>query len=364
MTIESRNWMLLAIVLLIGWLIYLLGPVLTPFAASALLAYLADPLVDRMERWHIRRWKLGRTGAVLMVFVLMSAVLVTLLLIVIPLLQKQVTHLVEKLPDYIDWFTGTVIPWLQQTTGLELNIMDVDAATAMLKDYWKEASTAAGVLVESIGRSGATILGWIANLVLIPVVTFYLLRDWDHLVAGIRKLIPLDIEPTVSRLARESDEVLGAFIRGQLVVMVILGLIYSIGLSLVGIDMAFLIGMSAGLLSFVPYLGSILGVVGALIAAMVQYHDVLHLVLVLVVFGIGQALEGMVLTPWLVGDKIGLHPVAVMFAVLAGGQLFGFLGILLALPVASVLMVLLRHAHGMYKSSRLYERDPIRFEDV
>jgi len=147
-------------------------------------------------------------------------------------------------------------------------------------------------------------------------------------------------------------------------VMLALAVIYSLGLWIVGIDLAFLIGISAGLLSFIPYLGSILGVLGAVVAALVQYHDLLHIMLVLVVFGAGQALEGMLLTPWLVGDKIGLHPVAVIFAIMAGGQLFGFLGILLALPVAAVLNVLLRHVHELYKSSRIYERDPVKIEEL
>jgi len=174
------------------------------------------------------------------------------------------------------------------------------------------------------------------------------------LVERIRRLLPRPVEPTVSQLARESDLVLGGFLRGQLSVMVALGLIYTLGLWAVGIDLALLIGMTAGLISFVPYLGTIVGMVAAVIAAVVQYQDFLHVALVLGVFGIGQLLEGFVLTPWLVGDRIGLHPVAVIFAVLAGGQLFGFLGILLALPVASIVMVLLRYAHHRYVGSGLY----------
>jgi predicted PurR-regulated permease PerM len=192
------------------------------------------------------------------------------------------------------------------------------------------------------------------NLVLIPVVTFYLLRDWDAMVEGIRTLVPRKIEPVISGLAREIEEVLGAFMRGQLMVMLALGLIYAVGLWLVGLDLAFIIGMIAGLLSIVPYLGTAVGVIAAVIAALFQFQDVFHTVMVLVVFAAGQSLEGMVLTPRLVGDRVGLHPVAVIFAVLAGGQLFGFLGILLALPVASALNVLVRHLHQRYTSSSMY----------
>jgi len=188
----------------------------------------------------------------------------------------------------------------------------------------------------------------------VPVVTFYLLRDWDKLMAGIQRLIPTRIEPIVSGLAAEIDDVMGAFIRGQFMVMIALALIYTTGLWLIGLDLAFAIGMLAGLLSIVPYLGTLVGVVAALIAAVFQFQDLIHAVLVLLVFGVGQTLEGMVLTPKLVGDKVGLHPVVVIFAVLAGGQLFGFLGILLALPVASALNVLLRYADVQYRKSHLF----------
>ena len=197
-------------------------------------------------------------------------------------------------------------------------------------------------------------LGWVAKLVLIPVLFFYFLRDWDRLVAKVDHLMPRHVEPVVRRLANESDQVLGAFLRGQLSVMAALAVIYSIGLTLVGIDLALLIGMAAGLISFVPYLGAILGVVAALIAAVVQFGDWFHPGMVLLVFAIGQATEGMVLTPLLVGDRIGLHPVAVIFAIMAGGQLFGFLGILLALPVAAILMVGVRYLHERYLRSELY----------
>jgi predicted PurR-regulated permease PerM len=199
-----------------------------------------------------------------------------------------------------------------------------------------------------------TVVGWVLNLVMVPVVAFYLLRDWDDLVERIHALIPRSIEPVVARLARESDDVLGAFLRGQLSVMLVLGAFYGIGLWLVGVSIGPLIGMIAGLISFVPYLGAITGVVMGVIAALVQYQDWAHVLLVLGVFAIGQTLEGYVLVPKLVGDKIGLHPVAVIFAVLAGGELFGFLGVLLALPAASVVMVVLRYLYERYTASELY----------
>ncbi|MGB1189749.1 MAG: AI-2E family transporter, partial [Pseudomonadales bacterium] len=190
---------------------------------------------------------------------------------------------------------------------------------------------------------------------LTPVVAFYLMRDWDVLVAQIDRLIPTASLSVVRRLCKDGDEMLAAFIRGQFLVMILLGVFYAIGLSFVGIEMAIVIGLVAGLASIVPYLGFVIGLLLAVIAAAYQFQDWMHPGYVLVVFVIGQVLEGSLLTPWLVGDRIGLHPVAVIFAVLAGGQLFGFIGILLALPVAALLMVLVRYGVAVYLQSSFFE---------
>jgi predicted PurR-regulated permease PerM len=192
---------------------------------------------------------------------------------------------------------------------------------------------------------------------MIPIVAFYLLRDWDNLVARVRDLVPRRWLPTVTTLAGETDQVLAAFIRGQLSVMAALAVIYSLGLWIAGLDLALLIGLLAGLVSFVPYLGFIVGILAASLAVLVQTHELLPLVWILLVFGAGQMLESMWLTPWLVGNQIGLHPVIVIFAILAGGQLFGFVGVLLALPAAAVLAVLARHALRHWLNSRLYLED-------
>mgnify|MGYP001812481410 FL=1 len=356
MTNDSRNWFLLALLILFGWLVYRLAPVITPFAVSAGLAYLGDPLVDRLERRKFFKWPINRTVSVVFVFALMVAVIGLLLLIVIPLLANQVRHLVERIPEITEWFFSTALPWVQARLGLDLFSFDSVDVVETAREYWKEAGTAVLGVLGSVSRGGQAAMTWLMNLVLIPVVTFYLLRDWDKLVAGIRHLLPRSVEPVVNQVAREIDEVLGAFIRGQLLVMVALGVIYALGLWAIGLDLAFIIGLGAGLLSIVPYLGAFLGVFAAIIAALFQFQDLLHVVLVLVVFGAGQSLESMFLTPKLVGDRIGLHPVTVIFAVLAGGQLFGFLGILLALPAAAALNVLVRHIHDRYRRSELYTR--------
>jgi predicted PurR-regulated permease PerM len=218
-----------------------------------------------------------------------------------------------------------------------------------------------GMLLSQATASSLALMAWLANLVLIPVVGFYLLRDWDVMMAKLRSLLPRQRESQVMGLAGECHEVLGAFVRGQLLVMLALGVIYSSGLMLVGLELGLLIGLLAGLAAIVPYMGFIIGIGAALIAGLFQFGgDPYPLLGIVAVFMIGQVLEGMVLTPMLVGDRIGLHPVAVIFAILAGGELFGFTGVLLALPVAAVIMVLLRHVHDLYKESDMYggEVDP------
>lgn len=344
-----HRWQLLGIVVGIGGLLYLLGPVLTPFAVAGLLAYLGDPLVDRLQARG-----LSRSAAVAIVFAAMTLALLLLPLILVPLLEDQISTLFDKLPLYLGYVRDRMMPFLVERLGIDPALFSTDQLLSMLKAHWQQAGGVATSVLKQVSQSGLAIIGWIMNLLLIPVVTFYFLRDWDAMKERLRELLPRHIEGRVVELARQSDEVLSAFLRGQLAVMLALGLIYSIGLWMAGLKLAFLIGMGAGLLSFVPYLGGILGVGGAVIAALVEHRDVIHVVYVLAVFGVGQTLEGFVLTPWLVGDRIGLHPVAVIFAILAGGQLFGFLGVLLALPVTAVLMVILRHVHERYVHSDLY----------
>ncbi len=346
---DSRTWSWLVIIALTGTLLYLLAPVLTPFVAAALLAYMGNPIVERLER---RR--LSRTWAVVVVFAALTLVFVTLLLIFIPLLERQIVTLANKLPGYIDWIQAKALPAASTWLGVDLGSFDLDALKKLAAGQIQSAGGVAANVWSTITRSGATLLGWLANLLLIPVVTFYLLRDWRLLLERVHMLLPRRLEPVAVRLARQGDEVLGAFFRGQLLVMLALAFVYSAGLWMVGLDLALLIGMVAGLVSFVPYLGFITGIVMASVAAVMQFHETLPLLYVAIVFMAGQALEGVVLTPWLVGEKIGLHPVAVIFAVLAGGQLFGFFGVLLALPVAAVVMVILRYLLERYLGSEFY----------
>lgn len=346
---DSQKWFLFAIVLTVGFLLYLLAPVLTPFLAAALLAYLGDPLVDRMEAKGM-----PRTAGVVVMFVLLLSMMVGLVLLLVPAMQQQLVALAKAFPVYIDWAQENLAPWLSKTFGIDAAVLDWSTLKSMTQDYWSQAGGAAEGVVSWLSSSSMALAAALANLVLIPVVTFYLLRDWDHMVLRLRGLLPRKWEGTVVRLATDSDTVLGAFLRGQLLVMLVLGAVYSIGLWWIGLELALLIGVIAGLVSFVPYLGFIVGIVLAGVAAFMQFHEMYYLLLVAMVFGVGQALEGMLLTPLLVGDKIGLHPVAVIFAVMAGGQLFGFVGVMLALPAAAVIMVLLRYVHQQYQQSELY----------
>jgi len=354
----SRRWQLLAIAAVIVYLIWLLAPVLMPFAVAAMLAYLGDPLADRLERWG-----LSRTWAATIVFLVLLIVVVGVLLLLIPLIARQVENLVNNLPRYGDWGQNVVWPWLQAKLHLDPHTFDSDRLLQMIKTHIGSIGDVATMVLGKVSRSGVGIVVWLTNLVLIPVVAFYLLRDWDRLVARIDGMLPRSLQPTIARLVRESDKILGAFVRGQLLVMLVLGVFYGAGLELAGLSVGLLIGMLAGLLSFVPYLGFIVGFIAAIIAALVQFGDWTHVLLVCAVFAVGQLLEGYVLVPKLVGDKIGLHPVAVIFAVLAGGYLFGFLGVLLALPAASVIIVLLRYLIERYRMSELYteqgSEDPV-----
>jgi len=346
----SQRWFLLMVIVVLGYLLVLLGPILSPFLIAALLAYAADPLADKLQSY-----KMGRTRAVLVVFSALMLLMCLLLLILLPKLTLQLSIMIKQIPIAIELLEQRVLPVVTQYLGVEIEQLNVDFFKSLIRDNVKQTGSILNNILSGIASSGLAIAAWLANVVLIPVVLFYLLRDWDIMVAKIRQLLPRDLEPTISGLVHECDEVLGAFVKGQLMVMLALGVIYSIGLWIVGVDLALLVGMIAGAASIVPYMGFFVGIVAAFIAAMVQFNDPAVLVWVSLVFVIGQALEGMVLTPLMVGDKIGLHPVAVIFSIMAGGQLFGFIGILIALPVAAVIMVLLRHLHLGYKQSALYE---------
>ena len=325
-------------------LLYLLSPILTPFVAAGILTYICNPLVQRMSAR-----KMPRTLAVVLV---MGGLL---LLIMLPLLEKEIGLFVMRVPDWIEAARIHLLPQLQQWFGVSIE-WDSQALKNLLLSHWQSAGGAAGKLLPWLGSSGGAIVGALVNLLLIPVAMFYLLRDWDVLVARLDELIPRDWHGKVTEIVAEVDRVLAEFLRGQISVMLLMSAYYVAALWLAGLEFALPIGILAGLLVFVPYLGMILGLSLATLAALMQFPSFGGVLLVWAAFGAGQLLEGMVVTPWLVGDRIGLHPLAVIFALLAFGQVFGFFGLLLALPLSSILLVALRHGKAWYLSSSMYQK--------
>lgn len=321
-----------------GIVVYFLSPIITPFFLGALLAYLSNPLVSYLADKHI-----PRTISIFFIFIIVFFLLIAVFMLVIPLIQQQVVVFVQKIPEIIVSLQTTLVPWidnhLHTNVGHYLNPVTLKKALAQHAEKISHGATA---VFKTVTTSTFALLDFFMNLVLIPVVGFYLMRDWPQIMQNIRNILPPASVKKIIAVAQECDEVVGAFFKGQLLVMFGLAIIYSAGLWLVGLDLAIFVGLLSGLLAIVPYLGFTTGIVVASLAMYFQVHDFMPVVYVWGVYAGGQIIESMVLTPLLVGDKIGLHPVAVIFAVLAGGLLFGFLGVLLALPVAAILLVIVK----------------------
>lgn len=331
-----RTALTLAVFLAGGWLLYLLSPVLSPFLLAAAMAYLCDPLVDRLEAR-----KLSRTLGTVLVLAGLVLVFVLMALILTPLFQAQARLFMQQIPGLVEWAGNTVLPWLSATFGVDL-VRDQAEILAWLRAHVSELSRLTPYLPR-LADSGLALVGFLANLLLVPVVLFYLLRDWDRTMAHLAEWLPDRLRPRVEGIAREIDAVLSQFVRGQVMVILVMALFYSLALWMAGLDYALAVGLVAGILVFVPYLGVVVGVLLGTLAAWAQFGTLAGLLPVWGVFAVGQLLEGMVITPWLVGEKVGLHPVAVIFALMAFGQLLGFVGVLIAIPAAAVFLVGLRH---------------------
>lgn len=342
----ALQWLMF--IALFGSVFYLLSPILMPFVVAAILAYICNPLVSRMVRV-----KFPRSLAVIFVMLGLLIVAVLLLLILLPLLQKELANMSTRLPVFIEILRVKILPHLQQFFGASLQW-----DSTLLKDFalthWQSAGGIAEKILPWLSSSGGAIAAGLANLLLIPIAMFYLLRDWPELMAKLDELIPRHRHAKVTQIAAEVDTVLAEFLRGQISVMLLMSVFYSVVLYLVGLEFALPIGIVAGMLVFVPYLGMVLGLSLATLAAAMQFSALADVVWVWAVFGAGQLLEGMVVTPRLVGERVGLHPLAVIFALLAFGQLLGFVGILLALPLSAILLVGLRHLKSWYLASYLY----------
>jgi predicted PurR-regulated permease PerM len=345
---HPQFWGWLAIALIVGGLLYLLSPILAPFLFAAILAYILDPLVERLTGKYV-----PRTLAVLLVMVGLLALLVALALVVLPLFAKELRLLAERMPAFIGWLNQRVAPLAEDYLGVAFQF-DVETVRALASELVVENQDLVGRLLGSLKIGGLALLAFFVNLLLVPVVLFYLLRDWNALLARLDKLIPRHLHAKARKLAGEVDSVLAEFLRGQLTVILVMSVYFVLALWLAGLEFALPIGLITGLLVFVPYVGALLGFALGTVAALMQFDGLWGLVWVWLAFGAGQTLEGMAVTPWLVGERIGLHPVAVIFALLAFGQLFGFFGILLALPASAALLVALRHLRGAYLASSLY----------
>ncbi|OYY94964.1 MAG: hypothetical protein B7Y41_05245 [Hydrogenophilales bacterium 28-61-23] len=324
-----------------AYLLYLLSPILSPFLLAAAIAYLFDPLVDRLEKRKLWKRSLGRTAGTLIVLLGLVLAFVLLALILAPLVQAETRLLMQQIPKVVEWGSQTLLPWLTGTFGIDL-MRDQEQVLAWLKGHVAELSQLTRYLPK-LTDGGLAILGFIANLLLVPVVLFYLLRDWDHVMAHLADWIPDPLKPKTIAIVREIDRVLSEFVRGQVLVILVMTVFYSFALWFVGLDYALAVGLISGILVFVPYLGVVVGVLLGTLAGLAQFGALAGLLPIWGVFAVGQLLEGMAVTPWLVGERVGLHPVAVIFALMAFGQLFGFVGILVAIPAAAAFLVAMRH---------------------
>lgn len=347
---RAAAWVAIAVLALL--VLRALGPVLTPFVVAAVLAYALTPLVDRLDA--LGNGRLPRVLAVVVVQLLLLVVLLCLVLLVIPVLLKEFPLIRQQLPSLLDRLHASLSPWLAQ---FGVNIaLDLASLRELLVGYlnanWGESFSS---LWSSLKVGGSVVLTLIGYTVLVPVALFYLLLDWKQVVARVLELVPPRVRPNVDSFSREADQVLGQYLRGQLLVMVTMAVFYGTGLALFGLDLAVPIGVFTGLAMIVPYVGFGIGLVLALLAAILQFASIKAFVAVGVVYGLGQVFEGFYLTPRLVGQRIGLHPLAVIFALLAFGQLLGFVGVLIALPASAVLLVAIRRMRTSYLASKLYQ---------
>ena len=347
---STAAWCLIAVLVVLA--LRLLGPVLTPFLVAAVLAYALTPLVNKLD--DVGNGRMPRVLAVVLVELVFIALVVGLFLLIVPILSKELPLLREQVPLLADRVNARLTPWLAQF-GIPVALDIVSIKVAALKYLNANFEETFGQLMSSLRLGGSLALTIIGGAVLIPVALFYLLMDWDKVVGRLVELVPLPLRPGFDSFTHEADQVLGQYLRGQLLVMLVMAAFYSVGLSLFDLDLALPIGLFTGLAMFIPYVGFGIGLILAVLAGLLQFASLKAFAMVAVVYGLGQVVEGFYLTPRLVGERIGLHPLAVIFALLAFAQLFGFVGVLVALPASAVLLVGLRRARAGYMTSRLYQ---------
>lgn len=348
LAVHPHFWSWLAVALAVGGLLYLLSPILAPFLFAAILAYILNPLVERFTGRYV-----PRTLAVLLAMFGVLVAIVALALIVLPLFVKELKQLAERVPEFIVWLNQRLAPFLERHLGVAFQF-DVETVRRLAGDLVADNQDWVARLLGSLKIGGLAVLAFLVNLLLVPVVLFYLLRDWHSLLARIDGLVPRPAHDKARTILREVDAVLAEFLRGQLLVMLVMSLFYVLTLWLAQLEFALPIGLITGVLSIIPYAGALIGFALASMAALMQFDSLWGVAWVWLAFGVGQALEGFVVTPWLVGERIGLHPVTVIFALLAFGHVFGFFGVLLALPASAALLVAGRHLRRAYLAGPLY----------
>jgi predicted PurR-regulated permease PerM len=330
-------------------LFYALSPILTPFAIAAVFAYICDPAVN----WMVAR-RVPRALAVLLVIFAMGALLALMVLIFAPIVYREVVTFIARLPELIERLDARLAPLLAAHFGVELQL-DIASVREWVSQHRDAARDWLPTILSHAREGGVALIAAVANVVLIPIVMFYLLQEWPRLIEALRGVIPRPLLPRTTRIVRDIDSVMSEFLRGQLSVMLLLALFYSVGLWLAGLKFALPVGVITGLLAFIPFVGFGGGLLLAILAALLQGDGWSLLIGVAVVYGIGQLLESYVLTPYLVGERIGLHPLAVIFALMAFGQLFGFVGMLVALPASAAILVGLREVREAWLASPIYQ---------
>ncbi len=348
MNFSRHGWFWLAVLAVFVLALYELGAVLTPFVAGMAVAYLLNPVVARLERAG-----LSRTAATALVTLGFCVIVGAALVLVAPVLAGQLAGFARRLPQYVDTLRLRVLPLIELARdALPPGTIEKMQSSAM--EYIGPAATWLGQVLLRIIGGGVLLANLLSLAVIMPIIAFYMLRDWPRIVARVDGWLPRDQAETIRAEVREVDRTLAGFLRGQSIVCLTLGCFYGIGLSVAGLDFGLAVGMLTGFISFIPYFGMALGLVVGLSLAIVQFTSWHGVAMVAAVFAVGQFLEGNFLTPRLVGDRIGLHPAWIIFALLAGGALFGFVGILLAVPVAAVIGVGVRFALNRYLSSPYY----------
>ena len=330
-------------------LLYALSPILTPFLLAGIFAYICNPVTDRVTGWGVPRML-----AVVLVMLALAALAAGLILIILPLLYEEAAVLAARAPEALKLANTKLAPWLRDNFGLRLRF-DSASLQKLATGNWDTVQIILERIYSSLRIGGVALVGLAVNLMLAPVVLFYLLLDWHGMLARLGNAVPRTWHGKLISVANDIDDVLSQYLRGQILVMAILAAYYCVALWLAGIPSALSIGVVTGLLIFIPYLGYATGLILALLVATLQFAGWGPIVAVLIVYGIGQVLESFLLTPFLVGERIGLHPLAVIFALMAFGQLFGFFGILAALPASAALLVGLREVRALYLDSRFYQ---------